>query len=193
MKGTLNKHEEGWLVRYGDMQFIPLHPDFIEMMDTCFTSKFTQVVDFEMVLCSHSKSKDDYYAKLIHHSVESNEMIEDTFKVWECCGMEECICKESVEKLAETEYPIFDGDLLSITHNQKHSRIDFIKGYNKAKETLYTEEQVREAIEMARGIKDDEMTFDISSIIGCGEVCTYGWKEEYTNEEIIQSLKQPKQ
>jgi len=59
-------------------------------------------------------------------------------------------------------------------------------------ETLYTEEQVREAIEMARGIKDDEMTFDISSIIGCGEVCTYGWKEEYTNEEIIQSLKQPK-
>jgi hypothetical protein len=45
---------------------------------------------------------------------------------------------------------------------------------------------------MARGIKDDEMTFDISSIIGCGEVCTYGWKEEYTNEKIIQSLKQPK-
>jgi len=76
MKGTLNKHEEGWLVRYGDMQFLPLHPDFIEMMDTCFTSKFTQVVDFEMVLCSHSKSKDDYYAKLIHHIVESNEMID---------------------------------------------------------------------------------------------------------------------
>jgi hypothetical protein len=76
MKGTLNKHKEGWLVRYGDMQFLPLHPDFIEMMDTCFTSKFTQVVEFEMVLCSHSKSKDDYYAKLINHSVESNEMIE---------------------------------------------------------------------------------------------------------------------
>ena len=72
---------------------------------------------------------------------------EDTFKVWECCGMEECICKGSdVEKLAEIEYPIFDGDLLGIAHNQKHSRIDFIKGYNKAKETLYTEEQVREVI-----------------------------------------------
>jgi hypothetical protein len=78
-----------------------------------------------MVLCSHSKSKDDYYAKLIIHTVESNEMIED-----------------DVEKLAETEYPIFDGGLLSIAHNQKHSRIDFIKGYNKAKETLYTEEQM---------------------------------------------------
>jgi hypothetical protein len=101
------------------MQFLPLHPDFIEMMDTCFTSNFTQVVDFEMVLCSHSKSKDDYYAKLIIYTVESNEMIED-----------------DVEKLAETEYPIFDGDLLGIANNQQHSRVDFIKGYNKAKETL---------------------------------------------------------
>ena len=50
--------------------------------------------------------------------------------------------KDDVEKLAETEYPIFDGDLVGIVHNQKHSRIDFIKGYNKAKENLYTEEQM---------------------------------------------------
>ena len=69
---------------------------------------------------------------------------------------------------------------------------NLIKELPKQEKTLYTEEQVREAIEMARGIKDDEMTFDVSSIIGCGEVCTYGWKEEYTNEEIIQSLKPPK-
>ena len=38
-------------------------------------------------------------------------------------------------------------------------------------ETLYTEKQVREAIEMAR---------------------FYFVKKEYTNDEIIQSLKQPK-
>jgi hypothetical protein len=50
--------------------------------------------------------------------------------------------KDDVEKLAETEYPIFDGDLVGIVHNQKHSRIDFIKGYNKAKENLYTEQQM---------------------------------------------------
>jgi hypothetical protein len=40
-----------------------------------------------------------------------------------------------VEKLAEEEYPIFDGDLLGIAYNQKQSRIDFIKGYNKAIES----------------------------------------------------------
>ena len=44
-----------------------------------------------------------------------------------------------VEKLAETEYPIFDGDLLGIAHNQEHRRFGFIAGYNKAKETLYTD------------------------------------------------------
>jgi hypothetical protein len=79
MKGTLNKHEEGWLVRYGDMQFIPLHPDFIEMMDTCFTSKFTQVVEFEIVTEWENGEvgvNGLTYAKLIHHSVEPNEMID---------------------------------------------------------------------------------------------------------------------
>jgi hypothetical protein len=43
-------------------------------------------------------------------------------------------------------------------------------GYKKAQETLYTEEQVREAMSMAR---------KLSGVA-------------YTNDEIIQSLKQPK-
>ena len=50
----------------------------------------------------------------------------------------------------------------------------FYQGYNKAKENTYTEEQVRKAIDMAR--KDDNPLFL--------------W--EYTPDEIIQSLKQPK-
>ena len=60
-------------------------------------------------------------SEIPNHIVESNKMVED-----------------DVEKLAVEEYPIYDGDLLGIANNQKHSRIDFIKGYNKAKETLYT-------------------------------------------------------
>jgi len=75
---------------------------------------------------------------------------------------------DDVEKLAEAEYPIYDGDLLGIANNQKHSRIDFIKGYNKAKETLYTEEQVREVMDFARG------------------------HHKMTDTQFIQSLKQPK-
>ena len=170
MKGTLNKHEEGWLVRYGDMQFLPLHPDFIEMMDTCFTSKFTQVVDFEMVLCSHSKSKDDYYAKLINHSVESNEMIEN-----------------DVEKLAETEYPIFDGDLLGISYNQKQSRIDFIKGYNKAIESQLPKQEISD------GAKDTADYIDRHIIESMKELAKEGFKpklSEISDEEIYKASRE---
>jgi len=79
--------------------------------------------------------------------------------------------EDDVEKLAEEEYPIFDGDLLGIAHNQKQSRIDFIKGYNKAKETLYTMEQVREAIELA---------MDFSQIS----------KQEISDEEIYKASRE---
>jgi hypothetical protein len=51
MKGTLHKTEQGWVVDsfYETPSSLPLHPEFIEAMDTCFTSKFTQEVEFEVV------------------------------------------------------------------------------------------------------------------------------------------------
>ena len=58
-----------------------------------------------------------------------------------------------VEKLAETEYPIFDYDFLRCATNQKNRRIGFIAGYNKAKELtssqteiMYSEEEVLELL-----------------------------------------------
>jgi hypothetical protein len=84
---------------------------------------------------------------------------------------------EDVEKLAEEFYPLNDD----LYPNSSLIRKAFTAGYNKAKETLYTEEQVREAIDMARrGI--------ITDVYGDLEV-------EYLleKEQIIQSLKQPKQ
>jgi len=118
----------------------------------------------------------DIVPKEENHIVDTNEMVE--------------LPKQDVDKFEK----FLDNEIaFGLSPKDRIERIKwYYQTYFKAKETLYTEEQVREAIEMARGIKDDEMTFDISSIIGCGEVCTYGWKEEYTNEEIIQSLKQPK-
>jgi hypothetical protein len=173
MKGTLNKHEEGWLVRHGDMQFIPLHPDFIEMMDTCFTSKFTQVVDFEIVTEWENGEvgvNGLTYAKLINHSVDANEMIDHI-------GDANKMVEDDVQKLAVEEYPITKGGSMwiptSFDLDQSCRQEGFINGYNKAKETLYTEEQVRDAIDMAR----DQSGY-----------ASY----EYKENEIIQSLKQPK-
>jgi hypothetical protein len=118
-------------------------------------------------------------------------VIQDIFEQAKTMDNEPKMVEDDVEKLAEEEYSIFDGDLLGIANNQKHSRIDFIKGYNKAKETFYTEEQVRKAIDMARTLIDSKCEFDVESILGSSDG-TYGIKEKYTEDKIIQLLKQPK-
>lgn len=56
----------------------------------------------------------------------------------------------------------------------------------------YTEEDLKRAIEMARGIKEGKDRFDIDSIRGLTEICTYDWEEEYSEEEIIQLLQKEK-
>lgn len=128
------------------------------------------------------------YAKLIHHPVDtsevyavnnydawdevidqlgdSNKMINHIGEVNEMVNHVPDVGKmvEDVEKLAEEFYPLNDD----LYPNSSLIRKAFKAGYNKAKETLYTEEQVGRAIDMAR--KD--------------------WNLKY---EIIQSLKQPKQ
>lgn len=62
------------------------------------------------------------------------------------------------------------------------------------KNNRFSEEDMRKAIEMARQIKDDSAhdTFTAEDISGCTEVCTYGWKQKYSDEDIISSLTQPK-
>jgi hypothetical protein len=85
MKGTLTKTEQGWVVNYNysvnnnDWCTILLHPDFIEMMDTCFTSKFTHEIEFEIVTEWENGEvgvNGLTYAKLIHHPVDTNKMID---------------------------------------------------------------------------------------------------------------------
>jgi hypothetical protein len=68
---------------------------------------------------------------------------------------------------------VFDTNASKWSNNDDtagDNHASFIAGYRKAQETLYTEEQVREAMSMAR---------KLSGVA-------------YTNDEIIQSLKQPK-
>lgn len=60
-----------------------------------------------------------------------------------------------------------------------------------AQQKLYTEEQVRKAIELARLIQEKgsvEDSFDVESISGLTEICTYGWSERYSTDEISEQL-----
>jgi hypothetical protein len=102
--------------------------------------------------------------------------------------------EEDVEDLA-LAYASSKGNINPGGYSDKQVGLlhGFIDGYDKAKETYkYTEEDLIKAIQMARGIKDSESEFEIEDISGLTEICTYGWKEKYTDNEIIQSIQQPK-
>jgi hypothetical protein len=87
--------------------------------------------------------------------------------------LQNLINEHSMENGSDTPDFILASFLHSCLESFNHAVRQREQFYNKHKETLYTEEQVREAIEMARSRK--------------GYV-----SYEYTEYEIIQSLKQTK-
>jgi hypothetical protein len=92
--------------------------------------------------------------------------------------------EDDVEKLAEQEYPISKGGSMWMPTrfdlDQSNRQEGFVRGYNKAKECFkYTEEDLRKAIEMAK-------------VMGHGDSATYPMPDVYDEEEIIQSIQQPK-
>jgi hypothetical protein len=189
MKGILKKTQSGWIVNYdytvnkNDWCTLPLHRDDISDIMSNPESKVEKLsgkeVEFEMVNKIWGVNDDVItYAKLIKPSIQHS--ITD----YGVEGIDSCLeYKENdVEKLAEKYYGPGDYGL--------ESKQGFIKGYNKAKETLYTEEQVRKAYYKGAADVHDKCT-------------DRTWRGVETkvdiellkklNTEYIQSLKQPKQ
>lgn len=107
---------------------------------------------------------------------------------------------EGVYLLPELEKEYSDTILMDKGREYTHSKLPNLKGagaaaviegyydgYKAAGE--YTEEDVRKAVKMAKIIVQDKDEFDIESISGLTEIDTYGLKEKYSEDEIIQSLK----
>jgi hypothetical protein len=107
----------------------------------------------------------------------------------------ELIGEVDVESIAEKTADALQWDFEDPCGSGYSDFIDgFVNGYNKAIENKkYTEEDLRKAVDMARDIADDSAhdTFTVDDITGCTEICTYGWREKYSNEKIIQHI-QPK-
>jgi len=201
MKGKLIKDDEGWWVQHkakgldGNLEYIAesmLHPDDVKQIEEdakVFDNIEARIaaypdVEFEMVTevvasVGDSEQQDEYtvsYAKLIPSKEQQKQLITEIMDLDAKDGLYDTVSDtvNDVEKLAEqyvnTNYPEYTNP------KEKAAAIeDVCWGYNKAKETLYTEEQVREAIGMAR----NGMSKSAYTIIA-------------TEEEIIQSLKQPK-
>jgi len=172
MKGTLVKTDQGWMVEYwvdertsiGHKSWwekLPLHPDFIEMMDTCFTSKFTHEIEFEIVRYCKKHNSDPSknsvctldcgyeevsYAKPITGLIDTSQTVNHIDKV-ETVNHVPDVGKmveddiKKIERLAELNgSPDSSG-----FYDYKEGFVDgYLEGYNKAKETLYTKDQAKE-------------------------------------------------
>lgn len=123
MKGYLQKTEEGWFVLYDQRTMqdpsaedgvLPLHPKYASYFNMHLTSTtfLNKEVEFE------------------------EEALVDKLDCYQNCVFKtyaKLIEKTDVEKLAEEVY----GNNVNPDYEE-----GFVDGYNKAKETLYTEEQV---------------------------------------------------
>ena len=54
---------------------------------------------------------------------------------------------------------------------------------------MYSEEDMRLAINKARDISDGKDCFNAEDISGCTEVCTYDWKFNMSEDSIIEQFK----
>jgi hypothetical protein len=62
-----------------------------------------------------------------------------------------------------------------------------IEGYN-LNPNQYTKADIEKAIKLARNITDGKDIFSTEDISGCTEVCTYGWKNKLTDEQIFEEI-----
>lgn len=145
MKGYLHKTEEGWFIIYDQrtMQdpsaedgMLPLHPHDVAVFSFSFYNG--KVVDFEIIQYDGTipiSNAWNGYAKLI-----------DSYPVSDDCeevnNWDNFVEQKNKELLAE-EYA--NSKSSSEVFRDAHKE-DFITGYNKAIETLYTEEQMVQAI-----------------------------------------------
>jgi len=76
--------------------------------------------------------------------------------------------------------------------DSKELRKGYENGYNQCQEDMadkqYTEEDMLKAIEKARDIFDGKDCFTAEDVSGCTEVCTYNWKFQFSEDDIINSL-----
>lgn len=162
MKGKLYRKTEGWMVFYVEknsaytstsyQKSLPLHPDnsTVILYEKHPLDWDGKEVDFEIVNESWDGYKGCTYAKLINQVPDVRKMVED--------DVEKFALKYIDDEWSDADDTVRFGIEVGVKI-----------GYNKAKETLYTEEQLREVIEDARD-------------------CT-----SYVNtDEVIRSLKQHK-
>jgi hypothetical protein len=149
--------------------------------------------DFYGVAIYNGAFAKHYFKKIIAYQPKGNVLELDLPLLLEeeCCEGDGSNCNGSC-CIVEDEALKFANEIKQDVSQYDNGRwYGRIEGYNTATKR-YSEEDLRKAINMARGIKEGKETFTAEDISGSTEVCTYGWKFEFDEDEIIQFLKQPK-
>jgi len=138
--------------------------------------------DNYLLVVDESEIKDCYYWNELDREIRKNNNINHSYhkKIIFHLPLNNALILEGVPLLPPLEdESIFFAEQETIK-NEWNSEKSFKAGYNKAKEKYkYTEEDLRKAIEMAK-------------VMGYGDSATYPMPDVYDEEEIIQSLQQPK-
>jgi hypothetical protein len=100
--------------------------------------------------------------------------------------------QEEIEQLAFLEYPrVINDPYNPMEDDNAYERQIWIDAYTQCQEDMakkYTEEDMLKAIEKARDIFDGKDCFTAEDVSGCTEVCTYNWKFQFSEDDIINSL-----
>ena len=183
MKGVLLKRNKNWFIEYiatnGSPNLIQIYPDYVKyyfLDDDAIDGE----VYFEIEYINNRE-----YAKLIHPNKLDLKQLED--KLDEALAKEttesltewvQSKRKDDIERLVDEEYGLqqksFEDSTEMFPFNYSELlKTGFIDGYNKAKETLYTEEQMELCWIAAMSNRT-------------------GFSDSVSYTEFIKSLKQPK-
>ena len=179
MKGKLIKTEKGWIVRYRvttplsiTTETLPLHPKcgipqytMCDVLDNGFAE-----VEFEIVLCSYSKNKDDHYAKLIQNNksfIDNRKYKLETLakllaKTWFHCDWKWESPNERVMQMLMQDlglYPFKDEDEM-IQQTQVDDELykeasRAVHPYSKLSEDLFENEMINHIGDANKMVEDD--------------------------------------
>ena len=103
------------------------------------------------------------------------------------CNNEECCCIVKTQETLEEALKTITKDLLPQHRITFEEGVEF--GTKWQAERMYSEEEVRKAIQLARLCTLDSNTGEFVDLSGLTEVCTYGLKETRSEDSIIEQFK----
>lgn len=103
--------------------------------------------------------------------------------------------QETLEEAAEKEFPLLDTKWCRTGAAEEENlqllghRKTFIKGAKWQAKRMYSEEDLRKVIQLARLCTLDGDTGDFVDLSGLTEICTYGLEETHSEDSIIEQFK----